>query len=303
MAITIVTIILNYNGKSDTYNCIKSLNKLIIPKGINHQVVVVDNNSQDDSVNYLSAKFPKLKIITNNQNSGFTGGNNLGVVYAREIDADWVFLLNNDTISHSNLLNNLYTFAQTKPQSVILSQKIYFAPHREYHHQRYTQEDIGKVIWYAGGVIDWDNLIISHRGIDEVDQGQYDQPTQIPVATGCSMLIHKKLWQEQDLFDNRYYLYYEDSDLCLRINDNDQIWYVPSAKLWHINSSSSGSGSNLHDYYLTRNRLLLGQRYAPLRTKLSLIRESFKILISGRPYQKRGVRDFYLRNFGKGRYF
>ncbi len=303
MDTTIVTIILNYNGKTDTYNCIKSLNKLTIPEGVNHQVVIVDNHSVDDSVKYLSSKFSRLKIITSDKNSGFTGGNNLGVKYARELGADWVFLLNNDTMTHPDLLKNLYEFALCKPKSVILSPKIYFAPHHEFHHQRYTNDQLGKVIWYAGGTIDWNNLIISHRGIDEVDQGQYDQPIQIPVATGCAMLIHKKLWQDHDLFDDRYYLYYEDSDLCLSINKNDQIWYVPSAKLWHINSSSSGSGSNLHDYYLTRNRLLLGQKYAPLRTKISLFRESVKMLISGRSYQKLGVKDFYLRNFNKSNYF
>jgi hypothetical protein len=73
--------------------------------------------------------------------------------------------------------------------------------------------------------------------------------------------------------------------------------------LWHLNAGSTGgSGSALQDYYITRNRLLFGFSYVTLRTKVALFRESLKNIFFGRPWQKKGVMDFYLRQFGKGNY-
>lgn len=298
----IVTLILNYNGQKDTLNCLKSLQSLNIPRSVSHEVVVVDNNSADESVQLIKSKFPQAKIIENSQNSGFTGGNNLGTKYACHQKATWIMLLNNDVLVDPDLLVNLYKSTQKHPRGLIFSPKIYFAANREFHHDRYTPSQRGHVIWYAGGQIDWKNLIISHRGVDEVDQSQYDQEIPISVATGCAMLVHKDLWQNCRLFDDRFYLYYEDTDLCLRASKIGELWYVPSAFLWHLNSGSSGAGSSLHDYFLTRNRLLLGEKYASLRTKVALIKESIKLYFSGRPYQKQGVKDYYLRRFGRGTY-
>ena len=77
--------------------------------------------------------------------------------------------------------------------------------------------------------------------------------------------------------------------------------YSAKAILWHKNAGSAGgSGSSLQDYYITRNRMLFGIRYAPFRSKLSLVKESMMLLAKGRRWQKRGILDFYLGRFGKG---
>ena len=82
---------------------------------------------------------------------------------------------------------------------------------------------------------------------------------------------------------------------------NLKILYNPKAILWHKNAGSvGGSGSSLQDYYITRNRMVFGIKYAPLRSKISLIRESLRLLLIGRAWQKRGIADFYLGRFGKG---
>lgn len=95
-------------------------------------------------------------------------------------------------------------------------------------------------------------------------------------------------------------MYYEDVDLCLRAQKAGlEIWYVPQAKIWHVSSASAVIGSNLADYFVARNRMLVGLQYAPFRTKLALIKQSFRLLFTGRPWQKTGIRDFYLRKFGK----
>jgi len=78
--------------------------------------------------------------------------------------------------------------------------------------------------------------------------------------------------------------------------------YVPGSVVWHANAQATVAGSALVDYYIARNRMMFGLRWAPLLTRLALIRESVKLLFTGRPWQKRGVLDFYLGNFGKGSY-
>ncbi len=119
------------------------------------------------------------------------------------------------------------------------------------------------------------------------------------------MMIKREVIEKVGLFDNRYFLYYEDADLTERIKKAGyEIYYVPDAILYHENAGSSeGVGSGLHDYFLTRNKMLFGMKYARYRTKLALIRESLQLLLMGRKYQKAGIKDYYLGNLGKGSFF
>ena len=100
--------------------------------------------------------------------------------------------------------------------------------------------------------------------------------------------------------DEKFFLYYEDSDFCERIRRRGySIIYSPKAILWHKVAQSSKIGSDLNDYYIHRNRLLFGIRYAPMHAKLALLKESVRFLFFGRPWQKKGVRDFYLGKLGR----
>jgi GT2 family glycosyltransferase len=181
--------------------------------------------------------------------------------------------------------------------------KIYFTKGHEYHKDRYKKDDLGKVIWYAGGTIDWDNVTSKHLGLDEVDKGQFDEEGKITFATGACFLVKKEVIEKIGLFNENYFLYYEDADLSMRIRkEGYDILYTPKAIVWHSNAASSGSGSNLHDYYLTRNKLVFGMKYAPLKMKAFLLKEAFKILSSGREWQKKGVRDYFVKKLGKGSY-
>ncbi|MEM4230386.1 MAG: glycosyltransferase, partial [Candidatus Pacearchaeota archaeon] len=172
----------------------------------------------------------------------------------------------------------------------------------EFHKKRYKKEDLGKVIWFAGGKMDWQNVIGLHIGVDEIDKGQFEKISEIDFASGACMLIKSDVFKKIGKFDERYFLYYEDSDFCQRAKKTQyKIIYNPKAILWHKNAGSTGgSGSELQDYYLTRNRLLFGMKYAPYKSKLALLKESISLLAKGRKWQKRGVKDFYFGNFGKG---
>lgn len=152
--------------------------------------------------------------------------------------------------------------------------------------------------------MDWDNINGSHRGVDEVDKGQYDTPSSTDLLTGCCVLFPRQILEKTNGFDEKYFLYYEDADINERIKRMGfTIWYQPTAVLWHINAGATGgSGSVLQDYFISRNRMLFGMRYARLRTRIALVRESISLFRKGREWQKIGVRDYYRGKFGRGSY-
>lgn len=296
--------IINFNGKKNTLECLESLKKLIT-KNFKLTIIVVDNASEEKfSLENRFVSETTDVVIRSDKNLGFSGGQNLGIKYALSKGADYVLILNNDTYVDKNFIEELLKVAEQENKIGILSPKIYFAPEFEYHKNRYLKSELGRVFWYAGGDMDWGNVIGHNRGVDEVDKGQFDKIEETSLATGCCMLLKKEVFDIVGVFDDKYFLYYEDADLNIRAkNKGFKIMYVPKSIIWHKNAGSAGgSGSKLQDYYISRNRLIFGMRFAPIRARLSLLRESLKILMNGRHWQKRGVLDFYLGNLNKGSY-
>jgi hypothetical protein len=295
----IAIVILHFNNQKLTEDCLSSIKNLAV-KNYQLETIVVNNNPQE-KLDSLKKKFSQNEFIFGGKNLGFTGGNNLGIKKALKNGADFIFLLNNDTFLDQNLILELLKVFRQEKNAGILAPKIYFAPGHEFHRHKYLKKDQGKVFWYAGGLFDWQNIIASHRGVDEVDHGQYDQLISTDFASGCGVLIKKEVFEKIGFFDDRYFLYLEDVDFCQRAKTAGfKILYIPQAKLWHLNAGSSAVGGTLHDYYLIRNRLLFGFKYAFCRTKIALFKESLRLLFSGRDWQKRGVLDFYFRRFGQG---
>lgn len=296
--------ILDFNGKKNTIKCLESLDK-INTEGVDVTIIVIDNASRDSLTEAeLKTKNIPLKLITNKENLGFAGGHNVGIQYALEQNADYILLLNNDTEVDKDFVVELLKVAEKDDAIAAVGSKIYFAKGNEFHKDRYKEKELGHVFWYAGGITDWNNVYGIHRGVDEVDIGQYNEVQETDFASGCSVLLSAKALRDVGLFDDRYFLYYEDGDLQERIKRAGyKIYYAPKSVLWHINAASSGgSGSPLQDYYISRNRMLFGFLYSPIKTKFALLRESVKIMITGRKWQKKGVTDFYLKKFGKGSY-
>lgn len=299
-------IILNFNGSRDTLDCLKTVKQLEL-KDSKLEIVVVDNGSSKMEIKKLSDKIQNLKtkfkitLIENKQNLGYSEGNNRGIKYALQNKSDYILLLNNDTLVDKNLLIQLIKVAKKKRKAGIVSPKIYFAPGFEYHKNRYQKQNWGKVIWYAGGLFDRQNILASHRGVDEIDQGQYDQIIETAFATGCCMLIKSEVFDKIGLFNPKYFLYWEDIDLCFRAKRAGfKIIYAPLAKIWHKNASSSGgAGQQTSIYYQTRNRLLFACKYAFLKTKFFILKEGLIKFFQGNSLEKRAVKDFFLFNFGK----
>jgi len=298
----IALVILHFNNKDLTVNCLKSIKSLII-KDFSLEVIIVDNSLKKELLD-LRSEFKGLVFLNPEKNFGFTGGNNLGIKKALEDKADYIFIVNNDTILDKNLLVSLLKEMEGDQSIGILGPKIYFAPGCEFHKEKYKPTDEGKVIWYAGGLIDWQNILASHRGVDEVDQGQYDQKTETDFVSGCAMFVRKEVFDKVGLFDDKYFLYWEDVDLCTRVKKaNFKVIFFPQAKVWHANAGSSKVGGSLHDYYMTRNRMLFGLKYGSFKVRQALRRESFKLAFRGTPWQRTAIRDFYLKRFGKGSFF
>jgi len=299
---SVYILILSFNRRDDTLATLESIEKLNV-KNFKLTTLVVDNASKDDSVQALrNFKMNKGRflLIANKTNLGFSEGNNVGLRRALGQGADFIMVLNDDTIVEPNLISDLLAVFKKYPKAGILAPKIYFAKGYEYR-SRYKKEDLGKVIWYAGGDIDWKNVYGTNHGVDAVDKGQFDKVSETDFATGCCLFVRREVLKEIGLFDKRYFAYIEDADLSQRTKRAGwRVLYAPPARLWHKVSQSSGIGSELNDYFITRNRMIFGLAYAPLRTKVALIRESIRLLFNGRKWQKVGIRDFYLGRFEKG---
>lgn len=295
-------IILHFKGKDNTLACLESCQK-IASDGFEFKLVVVDNNSGDNIARLLKDRFSRIQVIKNRKNFGYAKGNNIGLQYALKHGADYCLILNNDTIVSKSLLVQLIKVMENNQQVGIVSPKIFFASGYEFHKNRYKKNERGKVLWYAGGLIDWDNIITTHRGIDEVDKGKYNQTEETGFCTGCCMLIKNTVLNKIGLFDEKYFLYWEDVDLCQKAKlAGFKTFFCSQTYIYHKNAGSSAVGSNLQDYYQTRNRLLFGMRYARVRVKVSLFKESIYRLVSGREWEKKGIIDFYINNFKQGRF-
>ena len=223
----------------------------------------------------------------------------MGIRYALKKGADFIFILNNDTkIKDDCILNLWQTFLEEEKIGVV-SPKIYYAPGFEFHKERYRKEDLGRVIWYAGGKIDWDNVLGRHLGVDEVDQGQYEKREENEFATGCAFMAKRAVFEDVGLFDERFCLYLEDLDFSYRVaKAGFKLVFNPKAIVWHKNAGSSSAGSALQTYYFTRNRLLFVQKHAPLKLKLLVYRQALEKLRQGNKIEKEAVRDFFKRRFG-----
>ena len=160
---TIYISIINYNGEKDTILCLESLDKLH-KNDIDLNVIVIDNASQR-IFKIPDKKFTNfsLKVIRNNENLGFSAGHNIAVRYALENRADYVLILNNDTRVDNKLLDNLLKVIESDRKIGVVVPKIYFEKGYEFHKDRYEEKNLGKIIWYAGGIMDWKNVVGKNR--------------------------------------------------------------------------------------------------------------------------------------------
>jgi len=242
-------VVLNMNGKALLLESLESTIKMTYP---NFKVVVVDNGSTDGSPNAVRAQYPSIAVIENGKNLGFGEGNNVGIRYSLKEGAEWIFLLNNDIAVDPEMLTELMKAASSDEMIGILSPKIYY----------YSEPN---QLWYAGGKVNYFTGIISHRGLREMDSGQYDQVEETDYITGCAFLIKRKVVESVGMFDPIYFpIYSEDADWSVRVQRAGyRLVYVPHAKLWHKVSAFSGGGLTPYKTRLkVEHNLIFFKRYA-----------------------------------------
>jgi GT2 family glycosyltransferase len=248
-------ILLNWNNEEDTLECIESLEKINYD---NYKIIIVDNGSKIESVLKIEKKYPEMKIIKNKENLGFAGGNNIGIKYAIENGADYVLLLNNDTTVEKDFLEKLVEAGELNKKSGLLGLKINY----------YSEQNR---IWFAGGKVNWIKNKGTHIGLDEFDNSQFKKTKEVDYLTGCCLLIKREVVEKIGVLEEDYFLYYEDTDFCLRAkNAGYKIIYIPKAKIYHKVSRSTKPGSSSYIYYHTRNGLVMAKRTGTILNKIIL---------------------------------
>lgn len=207
------------------------------------------------------------------ENKGYAHGVNVGLKEALSNGIEKFVVINDDVFFKEDFIENI-ALSFKKNASSVIGAKIYYAPGFEFHKDRYEKKDIGKVLWYAGGSVDWNHALTFHRGVDEVDTGQFDTKEETGFITGCLTCFDKNVVDTIGFWDDEYFLYYEDSDFCERAKRAGiKLIYDPHIILWHKNAQSTGgSGSTIHTSSQKKARLRFGLKYAPLRTKLHLLK-------------------------------
>lgn len=293
----VAIVLLNYNSTRYTRGCVRSIRAI---KDENEYIVVVWDSQSE--VPPTQKDVGECDLVFSSTNDGFAGGYNKAISYAnKKYKPDYLLILNNDTRVPKTMIRSLIEVSRENHDKCLVVPKIYFEQGHEFHKSNYTKEERGKVFWYAGGCLDKRNFLPFHRGVDEVDRGQFDKLIETDFVTGCCILLTPAIWKKLGGFDERYFVYYEDIDLSIRAKRQGfKLLYAPKAHLYHINAgSSSGSGSETHQYYQTRNRLLFGLQYASIRTKLALLRESLKFWRSGMEAERLGVLHALEGRWGK----
>jgi GT2 family glycosyltransferase len=236
-------ITLNWNRRDDTLKCLESLVKSDFP---NFRILVVDNGSEDGSPEAIKEHYPSVEQIINRKNLGFAGGFNQGFKFALNAGAEYILIVNNDTIVAPDMLNLLFN-AILPEQVGVVSPIILYAnkPNK---------------IWSAGaGRNPWTLELTENHG-----RGQtFSEITERDFLSGCGMLIRRVVLENVGFFDERFFMYYEDSDFALRVRQAGyKMLLVPQARMWHsVSQSSDGTDSPNERYWMGKSSVLFFRKH------------------------------------------
>lgn len=243
-------IAVNYGGLRDTVAMVESIRSTV--RSVSYEIIVVDNGSPGDDATELQRRLTGVKVIVSPRNLGFAGGNNLALP---EAEGEFFFFINNDTeIAHDGF-DALIAHYREHPGLV--------SPKIRYH----AEPD---VIQYAG-FTPLSRITLRNRGIGygERDCGQYDAARPTAYIHGAAMMVSRQVLDAVGPMWEGFFLYYEEMDWCERMRSRGyEIWYDPCCTILHKESRSTGKGSPLQTYCLTRNRLLYACRHRRGLTRL-----------------------------------
>jgi len=287
----IAIIILHYTGIQDTLECLSSIHKISYP----HFHVIIVNNSKDPCIEIKTA-YPHVTWLDSGENLGFAEGNNRGIAHALSTGADYLFLLNNDTIVDPGILD-AFLLAAKQEKEAVLGAHIFFY-------------DDPAELWYAGGEVD----LATARCYHKTHALPHITPTSY--VCGCALFLPAKIVRAAGVMDPRFFLLWEEVDWCYRLRaEGYPSHVVPSAKVWHKVSRSFEGGNRgpLWQYYYWRNRLLFFEKHSAKKSLFQLYKRlffkelcTFAFRSFWAPLEERtkyraalrGMRDYALRRFG-----
>lgn len=244
----VAIIVLNWNRCEDTLECLASLYNMTHAKAGNTDVILVDNGSTDGTVETVKAEFPEAEVISLPENLGFAAGCNVGLRRALELAADYVLLINNDAVVAPDILEHLISVAKTHPDVGLLGPVIY-------------RFDKPNQVWSAG----YRQRPIMLSAQPPAGQPEASVPYEVDRLYGAGLLIRRQVLEDVGLFDERFFMYYEDADLCRRAQEAGyRLMVVPSAHMWHKVSASTGEGSPVQKFHLARSSVLFFAKHTPL---------------------------------------
>ncbi|MDN2679837.1 glycosyltransferase family 2 protein [Janthinobacterium sp. SUN033] len=225
-------------------------------KFLDYWLFIIDNSLDD--LSFLKSQelikktgMQNVTLIKNDQNVGVAKANNQGIALSLKMQCEHVLLLNNDIeFKDADLLSRMLALAKKRDEKIVVP-KIYF-------------HDSG-LIWCAGGEIKkWRGSTI-HRGEGDADIGQYDMAEYTAYAPTCFMLIHASVFEKVGIMDERYFVYYDDTDFVLRCNQNNiHVYYWPEGQVWHkVSSSTGGDMTPFSVYFGSRNRIYFIKKNYP----------------------------------------
>ncbi len=249
-AAPVAIVVVHWQRRAATLDCLAALARLTYPRW---SLVLVDNGGSEAlAAAEVERLAPGAIVCASDTNRGFAGGANLGAATALAAGAEWLWFLNNDALPEPDALAALVAAAGAAPGADLAGAKIvqHRAPDR--------LDSIGLDVDLAGGAL----RLIGH---DEIDRGQYDGLSDPVAVTGCALLVSRRAWEQLGGFDESYFAYCEDADLCLRARAaGRRVIAAPQARVRHDRAPARrGRQSPDSLYYSVRNHLALLQRHSP----------------------------------------
>ncbi|HEX7612504.1 MAG TPA: glycosyltransferase family 2 protein [Candidatus Limnocylindrales bacterium] len=240
----VVSVVVNYRGLADTRACVESLLAVDYSR---HEIVVVENGSGDGEADALAAALPAaVHFIRSNTNLGYGGGANLGLRWAAQAGAEYVWVLNNDTTVDARSVAELVRAMESDPSCGAASPQIEAA----------VGPDSPRGVWYAGGVADLRRVVTQHTH----DLLETDAPlVSTGFVSGCAIFLRTRALAEVGMFWERLFLYWEDVELSFRLRAAGwRLAIAPAARIRHI--GHDGVISAVANYCYYRNAVLVAQR-------------------------------------------
>ena len=257
---SISIILVNYNGVDVLIDCLNSLEKFI-PQD-NCEIIVVDNNSQDNSVDIINDKFPHIKLIKLPKNVGFGSGNNAGAKVAK---GEFIFLLNTDTILESNILPHLIELMSENPDIGVIGPKLLF-PDGSF--QISFSPEISLKGEFAARKL---HKNAENKNKLHIIEQDFQNIQEVDIVVGAAFFIRADLFNLLGGFDEKFFMYFEESDLCQRVrNKGYKVLYTPYVSLIHIRGYSVKKISNKMAVEYRRSQIYYYHKHRPRRERLIL---------------------------------